>query len=102
MKQTFDKQQADSLFPQNAEISDLQYAGGEEGADIASADTEPDAQVLASLKATPPKNEHKPANAKEQFYDKLPFTYRQVDIFVKIMIGATIALLVFGIVWATL
>lgn len=33
--------------------------------------------------------------AKENFYDRLPFTYRQVDIFCKVLIGVLIAIFVY-------
>ena len=33
--------------------------------------------------------------AKENFYDRLPFTYRQVDIFCKAAIGILIAIFVY-------
>lgn len=33
--------------------------------------------------------------AKENFYDRLPFTYRQVDIFCKTAIGILIAIFVY-------
>ena len=38
-----------------------------------------------------------PQNAKEQFYDKIPLTYRQVDILVKVLIGVLVVALVVGI-----
>lgn len=37
-------------------------------------------------------------NRKEQLYDKIPFTYHQVDLFVKVMIGVIIAFLVFAVI----
>ena len=33
--------------------------------------------------------------AKENFSDRLPFTYRQVDIFCKVLIGVLIAIFVY-------
>ena len=33
--------------------------------------------------------------AEENFYDRLPFTYRQVDIFCKVLIGVLIAIFVY-------
>ena len=35
-------------------------------------------------------------NAITKLYDKLPFTYKQVDIFVKVMIIVIVALVIFG------
>lgn len=40
-----------------------------------------------------------PKNAKEKLYDKLPFTYRQVDIFAKIAIAALVLVLVLAVLF---
>jgi hypothetical protein len=44
---------------------------------------------------TTPKSEDK--MFKHEIYDRLPFTYKGVDRFVKIMIGITIAILILAI-----
>lgn len=43
----------------------------------------------------------KPQNAKERFYEKLPFSYRQVDIFVKVMIALIAVVLLVGVLAST-
>lgn len=48
------------------------------------------AQVRDKPEPAPPKD------AKESLYDKLPVTYRQVDLFVKILAAAIVLLLIFG------
>lgn len=53
--------------------------------------------------STPDNNEAKKSekpegNAITKLYDKLPFTYKQVDIFVKVMIIVIVALVIFGAV----
>jgi hypothetical protein len=48
-----------------------------------------------NLEDTTPKKEDK--MFKHEIYDRLPFTYQGVDRFVKIMIGVTIAILIFAI-----
>lgn len=40
----------------------------------------------------------KSKNAVHRLYDKLPFTFKQVDIFVKVMVALMVALLIYGIV----
>ncbi len=43
-----------------------------------------------------PKKEEK--MFKEEIYDRLPFSYKQVDIFTKVIIGVTIAFVIFAII----
>lgn len=44
-------------------------------------------------------NQEKPReNAMTKLYDKLPFTLRQVDIFVKVMLALILCVLAFGII----
>jgi len=38
----------------------------------------------------------RPQNAITRLYDKLPFTYRQVDIFVKALLAVIVLLIVYG------
>lgn len=47
-----------------------------------------------------PQDEQKPVegNAITRLYDKLPFTFRQVDIAVKVLVGLTVVLLIVGII----
>lgn len=45
---------------------------------------------------TPPDKPEAKAPLKETLYDKIPLTYRQVDILVKVMIGVIVVLLVVG------
>lgn len=42
--------------------------------------------------------EARPGNALTRLYDRLPFSYRHVDIAVKVLIGLIIILLVYGII----
>ncbi len=41
------------------------------------------------------------SNAVTRLYDRLPFSYRQVDIAVKVLIGLTAIVLVYGIITGT-
>ena len=56
-----------------------------------------------NLKETQGEQENPNRNSKEEkmfvheIYDRLPFTYKGVDRFIKIMIGVTIAVLIFAI-----
>lgn len=65
---------------------------------------EPQEQKKQQAQAEPPATaapaaekpkEELPDGIKETFYSKLPFSYKQVDIFVKVMIGLLAAVLIF-------
>ncbi len=49
--------------------------------------------------AAPPPEAAKPGpqNAKEQLYDKIPLSYKQVDILVKVLVGVLVVALVVGV-----
>lgn len=58
----------------------------------------PETAEQAETTEQTPEKEQKPGNAVTKLYDKLPFTYRQVDIFVKVMFGLILVLIVVGII----
>lgn len=63
--------------------------------------SEPDAPEKTAENAVSENPEESgPKNSVQKFYDKLPVTYKQVDIFVKIMIGVIAAVLIAGIMAA--
>jgi hypothetical protein len=47
-----------------------------------------------------PKKEEK--MFKEEIYDRMPFSYKQVDIFTKVIIGVTIAFVIYAIIVSNL